>query len=103
MRCIANELQWLVYARGVFAQVRTESATMLKSFWKVHGRLELRTPSTQAYQYADSDETLEEVTMPGTTDSPDDVRAFRTKVAHTIQSYIVSRSALEASATRVSE
>lgn len=76
---------------------------MPKSLWKVHGHLELRDPSTQAYQYAEIDETLEEVTMQGTTDSPDDVRVFRMKETHTIQSYIVSRSALEANATRVSE
>lgn len=76
---------------------------MPKSLWKVHGRLELRNATTQAYQYADPDETLEEVTMPGTTDSPDDVWVFRTKERHTIQSYIVSRSALEANASLVSE
>lgn len=76
---------------------------MPKSLWKVHGRLELRNPSTKASQYADRDETLEEVTLPGTTDSPGDVRVFRTKEKHTIQSYIVSCSALEANAIRVSE
>jgi hypothetical protein len=38
--------------------------------------LELRNPGTQAYQYDEPGETLEEVPMPGTTDSPDDVRVF---------------------------
>lgn len=76
---------------------------MPKKLWKVHGPLELRNLDTQAYQYADLGETLEEVTMPGTTNSPDDVRVFRSKEQHTIQSYITSRAALEASATPVSE
>jgi hypothetical protein len=82
---------------------QTQSVTMRNSLWKVHHRLELRNPRTQAYQFADAGETLEEVTTPGTTDSPDDVRVYRTKERHTIQSYIVSRFALEANATLSTE
>jgi hypothetical protein len=75
---------------------------MPKRLWRVHGALELRTPGTETYQYADPGETLQEVTMPGTTDSSDDVRVFRAKEERAIRSYIVSRSALEANAKPVS-
>jgi hypothetical protein len=61
---------------------------MPTKLWKVHGRLKLRNPGTQVYQYADLDETLEEVTTPGAADSPDDVRVFRAKEKHIIHSYI---------------
>lgn len=77
-------------------------SNMSQKLWKVQGTLRLTNPSTQAYQYTDSKEILEEVTTPGTTKSPDEVRVFRTKEKHTIQSYIVSRAALEANASLVS-
>jgi hypothetical protein len=74
---------------------------MQKTLWKVHGTaLGLSNSATQ-YQYADPGEVLEEVMQPGTTNSPDDVRVFRTKEATTI-SYIVSRAELEANASLVS-
>jgi hypothetical protein len=72
---------------------------MPKKLWKVHGLLQLTNTSTRAHQYAELDETLEEVTTPG--GNPDEVRVFRTQEKHTIQSYNVSRAALEASATLV--
>jgi hypothetical protein len=75
---------------------------MPKKLWMVNGTLQLVNPSTQAYQYAERDEILEEVTTPGTTNSPDEVRVYRAKENHTIQSYIVSRAALEGNATLVS-
>lgn len=73
---------------------------MPKKLWKVRGPLQLRNTLTQAYQYAAPYETLEEVTMPGTTNSRDDVRVFR---EDRIQSYVVTREALEANATLISE
>jgi hypothetical protein len=76
---------------------------MPKKLWRVGGPLKLRTPGTQTYQYAELGESLEEVTMPGTTDSPNDVRVFRTKEDRTIRSYIVSRSELAANAKPISE
>jgi hypothetical protein len=74
---------------------------MLKNLWRVHGTLELRNQRTQAYQYSDIGETLELVTTRAEGVSFDDVRVFRTKERHTIQSYVISRSALEANATPV--
>ena len=75
---------------------------MPRKLWEVHVRLQLPNTGTHAYQYADPDEILEEVTSPGTTNSPDDVRVFRTKEKNTILSYIVFRAALEANAKPVS-
>jgi hypothetical protein len=76
---------------------------MPKKLWKVDVPLKLWTPGTQAYQYADPGELLEEVTMQGTTDSPEDVRVFRSREERTIRSYIVCRSELAANANPVSE
>jgi hypothetical protein len=75
---------------------------MTKKFWKVHGQVKLRPFGTQAYEYADAGEILEEI-VPGTTDGRDEVRVFRSSEKHTIQSYIVSREELEANTTPVSE
>jgi hypothetical protein len=76
---------------------------MPKKLWKVVGHLRLRAPGTQAYRYAVPGELLEEVTMQGTTDSPDDVRVFRTGEERTIRSYIASRLELEANAKPTSQ
>jgi hypothetical protein len=78
---------------------------MAKKLWRVDGPLKLwdSDPGTQAYQYAVVGEVLEEVTMPGTTGSPDDVRMFRTKEVRAIRSYIVSRSELTANAKSIPE
>jgi len=76
---------------------------MPKKLWKVDGPLRLRTPGTQTHQYAALGELLEEVTMQGTTDSPEDVRVLRSSEERTIRSYIVSRSELAANAEPVSE
>jgi hypothetical protein len=63
---------------------------MPQNLWKVHGTLELFNSPTQ-YQYAEPDEILEEVTMPGTTSSPNEVRVFRTKEKTTISYIVISR------------
>jgi hypothetical protein len=75
---------------------------MPAKLWKVHGPLKLWNEHRKVYQNADRDEMLEEV-PPGTTASPDDIRVYRGKETGTILSYIVSREALEANATPVSE
>jgi len=77
---------------------------MMKKLWKVHMQLKLRYPGTKAFQVAAIDEIVEERREPGTTDISDDVRVYRLHQEHNdFQSFIVSRSDLEASAILVSE
>jgi hypothetical protein len=77
---------------------------MPNKLWKIHEPLKLRYPGTKIFQVAVQDEIVEE--RPGTSalDSSDDVRVYRLdKGQNDFQSFIVSRSDLDARAKLVSE
>ncbi len=73
---------------------------MPKKLWKVHVPLKLRYPGTKTFEVAAIDEIVEERTEPA--DSPADVRVYRLhKDYNDFQSFIVSRSELDANARPV--
>ena len=77
---------------------------MLKKLWKVHMQLKLRYPGTKIFQFAAVDDIVEERGEAETTDISADVRVYRLHQEHNdFQSFIVSRSDLDASAKRISE
>jgi hypothetical protein len=80
----------------------SNSATMPKKLWKVHVSLTLRYPGTKTCEVAGVDEIVEECAEPA--DSPADVRVYRLhKGYNDFQSFIVSRSELDANAKPVDE
>jgi hypothetical protein len=83
---------------------RLESHAMPKKLWKVHVPLNLRYPGTKSFEVAAIDEIVEERLEPTTTNSPADVRVYRLHKEHNdFQSFIVSRSELDANTKPVSE
>ncbi len=75
---------------------------MPKKLWKVHVPLKLRYPGTKTFELAALDEIVEERMEP--TDSPGDVRVYRLqKGCNDFQSFIVSRSELDANTKLVDE
>ena len=75
---------------------------MPKKLWKVHVPLKLRYPGTKTFALAALNEIVEE--RMEMADSPTDVRVYRLhKECNDFQSYIVSRSELDASAKPVDE
>ena len=75
---------------------------MPKKLWKVHVPLKLRYPGTKTFELAAVDEIVEERMEPA--DSSADVRIYRLHKEHNdFQSFIVSRSELDASARPVDE
>lgn len=75
---------------------------MPKKLWKIHVPLKLRYPGTKAFATAALDEIVEERTE--STDSPAEVRVYRVNKGHNdFQSFIVSRSDLDASARLIDE
>ena len=83
---------------------RLETYRNAEKLWKVHVPLKLRYPGTKIFQVAAIDEIVEERVEPGTTESPADVRVYRLHKEHNdFQSFIVSRSELDANTRLVSE
>jgi len=77
---------------------------MPRKFWKVHVPLKLRYPGTKTFQVAELDEIVEERLEQGPNESPAEVRVYRMHKEHNnFQSFIVSRTELDASAKPVSE
>jgi hypothetical protein len=75
---------------------------MPKKLWKVTVELKLRYPGTKIFQLATADEIVEERVEPGTSDSAAEVRVYRVhKEYNDFQSFIVSRSELDANAVVV--
>ena len=77
---------------------------MPNKLWKVHEPLKLRYPGTKTFQVAELNEIVEERPESNAADNPDDVRVYRLHKEHNdFQSFIVSRSDLDASAKLVTE
>jgi hypothetical protein len=75
---------------------------MTKKLWKVHVPLKLRYPGTKAFATAALDEIVEE--RMDVSDNPTEVRVYRLHREHNdFQSFIVSRSELDASARLIDE
>jgi hypothetical protein len=76
---------------------------MPKKLWRVHVPLKLRYPGTKTFEVAEVGEVVEERGEPELSASSDDVRVYRQHKAYNdFQSFMVSRSELDASAKTLS-
>jgi hypothetical protein len=77
---------------------------MPNKYWKVHVPLKIRYPGTGTSEIAAVDEILEERVTAGTPAGDGDVRVYRLQKGHNdFQSFLVSRSELDANARAVTE
>ena len=99
-----KRVKWRYRRSSKESRARLDTYAMPKKLWKVHVPLNLRYPGTKSFEVAAIDEIVEERLDPATTDSPAEVRVYRLHKEHNdFQSFIVSRSELDANTKPVSE